>query len=244
MFVYLIFATTLPSHDLCSFRVPQTHLGSERYRERNRKAEQKRRIKKKTEEKEAVQCAFEAGCLARVSVMTRQGVVRSTTGTPFLEPVIWNLLREGCSGPLSYARPTGEPCEEREREMKERGERREGTITEAPLPHGRKAPPFIFSRDNAVNSREIHPAITKVKRSQEATMTEGVVDAPVRQWGHYKTWGTTISRKVAPTNIYSPLAGGEHLTRLTQVAPAFVISRKTRFICNIANKQNLKVDEL
>jgi len=44
--------------------------------------------KKKTEEKEAVQCAFETGCLARVSAMTRRGVAWSTTGTPFLEPVI------------------------------------------------------------------------------------------------------------------------------------------------------------
>lgn len=86
------------------------------------------------------------------------------------------------SGPLSYTRPTGGPREERGRETEgrgERGERREGTITEAPLPQGRKAPPSIFSRDNAANSREIHPAITgKVKRSQEATMAEGVVDAP------------------------------------------------------------------
>jgi len=95
----------------------------------------------------------------------------------------------------------------KEKEWWGRGERREGTITKAPLPRGRKAPPFIFSRNNAANSREIHPAISdEVKRSQEATMAEGVVDALVRQWGHYTTRGTAISRKVAPT-IYVPRWG-------------------------------------
>lgn len=53
---------SIRSHEPCFFRVSQTAEPSERYRERNRKVEQKERKKKKTEEKEAVQCGLPRAC--------------------------------------------------------------------------------------------------------------------------------------------------------------------------------------
>lgn len=192
------------SHEPYSFRVPQTAEPSKRYRERNREAEQKKRIKKENRRK--------GSGAARLRGVPRACFRDDATGGCAVHD--GGAVSGACNLKSSQGRLPG-PAKlrashwgpawgkrKRETERRGSGERREGTITKAPLPCGRKAPPSIFSRDNAANSREIHPAITgEVKRSQEATIAGGVVDAPARQWGHYKTRGIAISRKVAPTNI-------------------------------------------
>lgn len=202
-----IFATMLP----CGFR----RKPNERYRERNRET---RNNKKKTEEKEAIRDGVPRACFRDDAT----GGTWSTTGTSFLEPVIWNLHREVSRTPLRYAHRKGD---EKERE-RERGIRGERTITSAPLFWPQSTSLHILARQCSKLPRN---SPCNHRRSQTFSGSDnaggrcrrvGTTMRSLQNAGHRDFSQGSVNQHI-PSHI-----GGEHLTRLTRRSTwtAFVIS--------------------